>query len=120
MDMPTMDKMDLRNKLESGEQIVVVDARSEDDWQKSDVKLPGAIRISPDKLDDITLVGDANAVTVYCACPDNAMSEKVAKRLMTAGRLTVSILDGGFDAWQAIDFPLENKSAEEKAEAPGN
>jgi rhodanese-related sulfurtransferase len=115
MDVPKMDKQELRNKLESGEAIVTVDARSSEDWQKSDVKLPGAIRISPDNIDDVTNVGDANAIVVYCACPDNEMSEKVAKRLMTAGRLTVSILDGGFDAWQAIDYPLENKSAEEKA-----
>lgn len=114
MDVPRMDKMTLRNKLDAGEQIVVVDARSEEDWQKSDVKLPGAIRVSPDSLDDITQVGDANAVVVYCADPDNTMSETVAKRLMTAGRLNVSILDGGFDAWQAIDYPLENKTAEEK------
>lgn len=115
MDVPTMDKMALRNKLESGEQIVIVDARSEEDWQKSDVKLPGAMRISPEDINDVTSVGDANAIVVYCACPDNAMSEKVAKRLMTAGRLNVSILDGGFDAWQAIDYPLENKTVEEKA-----
>jgi rhodanese-related sulfurtransferase len=116
MDVPKMDKMALRNKLDAGEMIVIVDARSEEDWQKSDVKLPGAVRISPDNIDDVTNVGDANAVVVYCACPDNAMSEKVAKRLMTAGRLNASILDGGFDAWQAIDYPLENKTAEEKAE----
>lgn len=116
MDVPKMDKMTLRNKLDAGEQIVIVDARSEEDWEKSDVKLPGAMRVSPDNLDDITQVGDANAVLVYCACPDNAMSETVAKRLMTAGRLNVSILDGGFDAWQAIDYPLENKTVEEKTE----
>ena len=116
MGVPKMDKQELRNKLETGEAIVIVDARSGEDWQQSDVKLPGAIRISPDNVNDVTNVGDANAIVVYCASPDHEMSEKVAKRLMTAGRLTVSILDGGFDAWQAIDFPLENKAAEEKTE----
>jgi rhodanese-related sulfurtransferase len=116
MDVPKMDKMALRNKLDAGEPLVIVDARSEEDWQKSDVKLPGAIRISPDNAEDVATVTDDNAIVVYCACPDDAMSEKVARRLMTAGRLTVSILDGGFDAWQAIDYPLENKTAEEKAE----
>ena len=115
MDVPKMDKKELRNKLETGETIVIVDARSSDDWQKSDVKLPGAVRISPDNIDDVTNVGDDHAIVVYCACPDQEMSEKVAKRLMTAGRLTVSVLDGGFDEWQAIDYPLENKTAEEKA-----
>lgn len=115
MGVPKMDKQELRNKLETGEAIVIVDARSEEDWQKSDVKLPGAIRISPDNVNHVTNVGDANAIVVYCASPDQEMSEKVARRLMTAGRLTVSILDGGFDAWQAIDYPLENKTAEEKA-----
>ena len=112
MGVPRMEKQDLREKLDTGEAIVTVDARCEPSWQESDVRLPGAIRISPDNIDDITRVGDANAIVVYGSGADGDAIETVAKRLMTAGRLNVSILNGGFDEWQANNYPLENKSSE--------
>jgi len=38
---------EIRERMERGEKFTFVDARNEEDWSKSDVKLPGAIRLTP-------------------------------------------------------------------------
>jgi rhodanese-related sulfurtransferase len=54
-------------RIDRGERIVFIDTRSAEAWSKSDVKIPGAIRVPADevapRLEDIPL--EATLVT-YC------------------------------------------------------
>jgi len=43
---------DLRKRMESGEDFVIIDTRNPHAWAESDVKLPEAIRVPADKLDE--------------------------------------------------------------------
>ncbi len=54
-------------KLDSGEGIVFVDVRNPVAWSESDVKLPGAIRIPLDGLEDsLELVPRDRTIVTYC------------------------------------------------------
>jgi rhodanese-related sulfurtransferase len=58
---------EIRERLNRGEDITIIDSRSDDAWSKSDVKAGGAIRVPPDdaekRIADVRR--DKYAVT-YC------------------------------------------------------
>jgi rhodanese-related sulfurtransferase len=58
---------DLRARMEKGEGFVVIDTRNPQEWAKSDVKVPEAIRVSADKLDEIlSNIPKDKPVVAYC------------------------------------------------------
>ena len=65
-----MDKIsvdEVKQRLDRGERVVMVDARSAQSWEESDIQIPDSIRIAPDDTDDFTaaIPHDATIVT-YC------------------------------------------------------
>jgi rhodanese-related sulfurtransferase len=58
---------DLRARMGKGEGFVVIDTRNPQEWAKSDVKVPEAIRVSADKLDEIlSNIPKDKPVVAYC------------------------------------------------------
>ena len=58
---------EVKERLDRGEKLVFVDARSDEAWRSSDVRLPGAIRIPPDEAEK--RVGDLpedRTIITYC------------------------------------------------------
>ena len=41
---------EVRERLDRGEPLAIVDARSPDSWSKSDSQIPGSIRVPPDDV----------------------------------------------------------------------
>jgi len=44
-ELARIDSAEVKRKMESGEPVLFIDTRNQQDWGKSDVKLPGALRI---------------------------------------------------------------------------
>ena len=58
---------DVRKRLDAGEDIVIVDSRSEHAWDESNLKAGGAIRIPPDDAEKhIADVKRDSFVVTYC------------------------------------------------------
>ena len=58
---------ELRKRMENGEDFVVIDTRNGQAWQQSDVKIPEAIRVSADNLDEIlSTIPKEKAIVAYC------------------------------------------------------
>jgi rhodanese-related sulfurtransferase len=58
---------ELRKRMEEGEDFVLVDTRNPQQWAKSDVKLPEAIRVPVDKLDDaLSGIPTEKPIITYC------------------------------------------------------
>jgi rhodanese-related sulfurtransferase len=58
---------ELRKRMESGEDFVVLDTRNPQEWAKSDVKIPEAIRASLDNLDPIlSKIPADKPIVTYC------------------------------------------------------
>jgi 3-mercaptopyruvate sulfurtransferase SseA len=49
-------------------------------------------------------------VIVYCSCPNEVSSARVALRLQRKGVTRVRPLLGGIDAWRELNYPLESAS----------
>ena len=58
---------ELRKRMEAGEDFVVIDTRNPQAWGQSDVKLPEAIRVPGDKLEEhLAEIPKNKSVVAYC------------------------------------------------------
>jgi rhodanese-related sulfurtransferase len=58
---------ELRKRMEAGEDFVFIDTRNPEAWAESDVKLPEAIRIPGDKLDEhLSNIPKDKPIVAYC------------------------------------------------------
>ena len=58
---------DLRKRMEAGEDFVFLDSRNPQAWAQSDVKLPEAIRVPLDSLDDnLSKIPKDKPIVAYC------------------------------------------------------
>ena len=104
----TIDRETLRQKIERGEDFVLVDALSPMAYAMS--HLPGAINITPDWIDDRARRRIPNLdteVVVYCADVDCDSSVEVANRLVKLGYRNVRHYAEGKRDWVKAGLPLE-------------
>jgi membrane protein DedA with SNARE-associated domain/rhodanese-related sulfurtransferase len=85
----------------------IVDLRHPLDYLPDPRVLPGALRVSPSELTSHhqKLPRDRDLI-LYCTCPSEETSGKVALQLHKLGINRVRPLRGGFDAWRAAGYPL--------------
>ena len=58
---------ELGKRMEAGEDFVVIDTRNPQAWGQSDVKLPEAIRIPADKLEEqLAGIPKNKSIATYC------------------------------------------------------
>jgi rhodanese-related sulfurtransferase len=85
----------------------IVDLRHPLDYLPDPRVLPGAVRVGPAELalhsDRIPRDRD---VILYCTCPSEETSAKVAMQLHKMGVNRVRPLRGGFDGWKVAGYPL--------------
>lgn len=43
---------EVQQRIDRGEPVVFLDSRSEKSWEESDIRIRGAIRVPPDKIDE--------------------------------------------------------------------
>jgi len=108
MPVPRISKEDLRQRLEAGDPAavpVIVDARLKYPYEHSLVKLPGAVRLSPQDA-ALSAIPPGRDVVVYDSDPDEVVSAPVAAELLDRGHKAAA-LKGGIAEWMAANFPTE-------------
>jgi membrane protein DedA with SNARE-associated domain/rhodanese-related sulfurtransferase len=86
----------------------IVDLRHPLDYLPDPRVLPGAMRIGPNELTQHQeIIPRDRDVVLYCTCPSEETSAKVAMQLHRFGIYRVRPLRGGFDGWKALGFPLQ-------------
>jgi membrane protein DedA with SNARE-associated domain/rhodanese-related sulfurtransferase len=103
-----LEPLALKQMLDAGEQVYIVDLRHPLELVPDPYTLPGAHHLSPDALaqrsGEIPLDRD---VILYCTCPSEATAAKTAMTLHKLGIERVRPLRGGFDEWKRLGFPLD-------------
>lgn len=99
---------ELKKQIDAGEPVYIVDLRHPLELVPDPFTLPGAVRLSPDELatrhHEIPRDRD---VVLYCTCPSEATSAKVALQLHKLGIERVRPLRGGFDEWKRLGYPMD-------------
>ncbi len=107
-DTPRMTPQDLQQRLSAGAAIVPLDVRR-GSYNRSDVKIAGAVRIDPDSLEaEFDHIPAGSEVATYCTCPNENTSARAARFLLERG-YRAAALAGGFDAWEQAGYPTEPK-----------
>jgi membrane protein DedA with SNARE-associated domain/rhodanese-related sulfurtransferase len=105
--MARLEPVALKEMLDAGELVYIVDLRHPLELLPDPFTLPGAHHVSPDALaqrsTEIPLDRD---VVLYCTCPSEATAAKTAMTLHKLGIDRVRPLRGGFDEWKRLGFPL--------------
>jgi membrane protein DedA with SNARE-associated domain/rhodanese-related sulfurtransferase len=85
----------------------IVDLRHPLDYLPDPRVLPGAVRVSPSDLTaHQALLPRDRDVILYCTCPSEETSAKVALQLHKFGIVRVRPLRGGFEGWRSGGYPL--------------
>ncbi|HXI89153.1 MAG TPA: rhodanese-like domain-containing protein [Blastocatellia bacterium] len=101
-----------KEKMDRGEPLLFIDSRNSEAWAKASAKLPGAVLIPPDEVQNhLREMTPGPTMVTYCTCPQEASSFQVAQRLLNHGFKKVHALYDGFDAWVKAGYPVEPKDS---------
>ena len=103
---------ELHQKQEAGENPIVLDLRSPSELERNPTLIRGALHVTMDEVerrqDEIPRDRD---IILYCSCPNEVSSARVALLLHRKGILRVRPLLGGIDAWRERNYPMELRAA---------
>lgn len=89
---------------------MILDVRSAEGWKAARAKIKGAVHLSHEAVEQkMKDWKKSQEIIAYCACPDDATSVSVARRLKKAGFQKVKALWGGWQAWEQAGYPTESK-----------
>jgi membrane protein DedA with SNARE-associated domain/rhodanese-related sulfurtransferase len=86
----------------------IIDLRHPLDVLTDPLILPGALRIGPDELKlRREIIPHDRDIVLYCTCPSEETSAKVALELRRMGVKRVRPLRGGLQGWRDAGYPLD-------------
>jgi len=99
---------ELRQQQEAGGNPLVLDLRAASEIDDDPYLIPGARHTS---IDDVVRwqheIPRDRDIVLYCSCPDEAGSAKIARHLQRSGITRVRPLLGGIEAWRERQYPVE-------------
>ena len=105
---------ELRHQQETGENPLVLDLRPASEIDHAPYLIPGALQIN---IDDVARwqheIPRDRDIILYCSCPDEGSSAKIARRLQRSGFTRVRPLLGGIEAWRERQYPVELRRSPE-------
>ncbi len=106
--MARISPVEVMERIQKGDEMMIVDLRHTLEFEANPRLLPGAVRLSLDEIEQrhSELPRDRDIV-LYCSCPNEASSASVAIKLHKKGITRVRPLEGGINAWESSNFPLE-------------
>jgi rhodanese-related sulfurtransferase len=108
----------LKELLDSGERIGVLDLLRFEDDPEGIGGIPGALRVKPAKLSGGQIVRVPNDVVLvlYCGSRNSFVSARVAGAMRKHGMRRIRVLEGGLEAWKALGYPVSHEFANREAE----
>jgi len=101
----TVTAAQLRERLRSGGEIAIVDAREEGSFHERHLLMASCLPLSRLELIAPTMLPRLSAPIVVCDAREG-LAERAAARLIQGGYTDASVLAGGVGAWEAGGFPV--------------
>jgi membrane protein DedA with SNARE-associated domain/rhodanese-related sulfurtransferase len=99
---------ELHEKMAAGEEVTILDLRSHAALEEDPSLIRGALHMSMEEVDGrINEIPRDHEIVLYCNCPNEVSSAKIALLLRRKGLSRVRPLLGGFDAWRERNYPTE-------------
>jgi rhodanese-related sulfurtransferase len=98
---------ELKDRLDLGEPVYIVDLRHPLLIGPERDSLPGAVHFTPDEvIARKHLIPKDRQVVLFCDCPGEASAAQVARALQNGGLQNALPLEGGFDGWKLAGYPV--------------
>ena len=98
--------IELKERMDAGERVTVIDLRDSIEWE--DGKIPGALQIGHNEIEAaIPGLPSQQEIVLYCSCPNEVTSARSALQIKRHGVECVRPLEGGFELWRDLGFPVE-------------
>jgi membrane protein DedA with SNARE-associated domain/rhodanese-related sulfurtransferase len=105
---------ELNEKLQAGETPVILDLRSRGEVERNPLLIRGARHMTMEEVQQRQHeIPRDRDIILYCSCPNEASSARLALLLHRNGIRRVRPLLGGFDLWQERNYPMEPRVAGE-------
>jgi rhodanese-related sulfurtransferase len=99
---------ELHQKVETGENPVILDLRSKAEVERNPLLIRGARHMTMEELKSRQSEFPRDRdIILYCSCPNEVSSARMALMLQRSGFVRVRPLLGGIDAWRERNYPLE-------------
>src|SRR5579863_1635919 len=113
---------ELKEKLDAGEDVLVVDLRHALDFDANPETIPGALHIDAAELEEAAeVIPRDREIVLFCACPNEATAARLALLLRSKGITQIRPLSEGYEGWRSRGFPMSLAKDEtgnvERAEA---
>jgi len=110
---------ELKEKIDSGEDVIVVDLRHSLDFEAQPETIPGALHMDAADLEEAhEVIPRDREIVLFCACPNEATAASLALLLRKKGITRIRPLAEGYDGWRKRGYPLEPPKAQPQEEQP--
>ena len=107
---------ELHQRLSAGENPIILDLRSQIELEQDPALISGAFHMT---MDEVQLrhpeIPRDRDIILYCSCPNEVSSARVALQLRRKGISRVRPLLGGIVAWRERNYPTEPKANGKRA-----
>jgi membrane protein DedA with SNARE-associated domain/rhodanese-related sulfurtransferase len=99
---------ELNQRLETGEYVTILDLRSSAEVERNPLLIRGARHMTMEELKTHqSEIPRDRDIILYCSCPNEVSSARMALLLQRSGFTRVRPLLGGLDAWREKNYPTE-------------
>jgi membrane protein DedA with SNARE-associated domain/rhodanese-related sulfurtransferase len=107
--VPRITVEELAGLMGEGEAPVIVDLRGPASRDIDGRRIPGAVAIALQDIEDNRIELPRNRhIVLYCACPNEASAAQASRLLQQRGHASARPLLGGLDAWAEAGMPVES------------
>src|ERR1700730_18105016 len=107
---------ELKQKLDAGEDILVVDLRHSLDFDANPETIPGALHVDAAELEEAyQVIPRDREIVLFCACPNEVTAARLALILRSKGITRIRPLSEGYEGWRSRGFPMSLVKAKSPA-----
>jgi rhodanese-related sulfurtransferase len=115
MDMRLISAPELKEKLDRGDPVKLVNALG--DWEYQAARIPGSLHFST-PAETLKGLGRDDEIVVHCSNPSCMASVALYQLLERNGYRNLRRFAGGLQEWQRAGFPLEGTMVEARGDGP--
>jgi membrane protein DedA with SNARE-associated domain/rhodanese-related sulfurtransferase len=98
---------ELKKKIDSGEDVIIVDLRHALEFEAQPETIPGALHMDAAELEEAhEIIPRDREIVLFCACPNEVTAARLALLLRNKGITRIRPLAEGYEGWRSRGFPL--------------
>jgi membrane protein DedA with SNARE-associated domain/rhodanese-related sulfurtransferase len=98
---------ELKEKIDAGEDILIVDLRHSLDFDANPETIPGALHVDAAELEEAyEVIPRDREIILFCACPNEVTAARLALLLRSKGITRIRPLSEGYEGWRKRGFPM--------------